>query len=57
MRKIGMTLLALLIFTTSASAFLYEIQIYSMQEIAEMTDDQLLEFYLDAKIEETRIFG
>ena len=52
MQKISMILFVILLCAGTASAFLYEIQMHSMLEITEMTNDQLLENYLEAKIEE-----
>ena len=41
-----------LVWTSTASAFLYELKMHSSLEIKEMSNEQLLDAYLDAKIEE-----
>ena len=52
MWKRAFILLAFLCLTTTAHAFLYEVAIHSVEEIHQMSDDQLKNAYIEAKIEE-----
>ena len=51
MKKIIIFLCMILSLTTQAGAFLYELPILSKDEIAKLTDEDLMEKYIDAKIE------
>lgn len=52
MKNILMILLAVLIWTSPVLAFLYEIPILSKEEIVKLSDEELLDSYLEVKIEE-----
>jgi len=53
MKKIVLTLSLLMMLTTQALAgFLYTIPILSREEIQKLSDDELIEIYIEARIEE-----
>ena len=52
MKKIIILLSIFVVFSTQAMAFLYEIQVFTKEEIAKLSDKDLVETYIDAKIEE-----
>lgn len=52
MRKIIIFLSIFVMLSTQASAFLYELKILSAEEITQLSDEQLMDVYVEAKIEE-----
>ncbi len=53
MRKLIIFTVLLMLLSTSAHAFLYEIKLLTPQEIGELSDEELVSVYMEAKIEQT----
>jgi len=52
MRKITLFVMAFLLVTTVAQAFLYDIKLLTPQEIKELSDGDLVSVFMEAKIEQ-----
>jgi len=52
MKKILISVLILALLASPAVAFLYEMKILTREEIKKLTDDELTEIYIEARIEE-----
>lgn len=52
MKKLLIAIIVVLMAATSSSAFLYEIEILTQEQIKKLSDTELVEVYTEAKIEE-----